>query len=419
VEKTMRGLIISLGVLAAVLMLPAAGGAEDPRLDIENIDAVLKELILSKMLTLECEVPNIQPRLTKLKRSWSPNSTELKGMFFGDDPAVIMGEQSIESPLWGKGTRTKSGTVIYIADRDNTAPTSIGGGTKPVEVVPTFLDVYSTGFIYASNISHRSVYATDVEITDQHGTVIPPSEIDTDEAFPDTYHTSVSYQYVYEVEEGKQAAVKLIGEMFDELTVGSDFRIGGQTLIQDFGERLFVYRAWPEYVTEYNIYGNTGVILAPDVDPAEVDTESPVLGTQSVAVPVHDVYVHMLLDGDKLLAGLEYFWDDGLEAVGTPRECIHAGTALAGAPPQLLEHYGNEPPLLTVYGISLGFIQDRGDRRTLVPVWLFDAWYSQIVSAQEAGPGEPSPLASAYARDHVSVPVPFAIDALTGELYIL
>jgi hypothetical protein len=92
---------------------------------------------------------------------------------------------------------------------------------------------------------------------------------------------------------------------------------------------------------------------------------------------------------------------------------------LANAPEQLFEYFDGEPPMLTVYNISLGYIQDRQDRRTLIPVWLFDAWYSQMVTAQDAGTGEITPLADSFARNHVSVPIPFAINALTGELQVL
>jgi hypothetical protein len=411
----MRALVRSLCVLVAALMLPAASGAEDQRMDVENIDALMEELVLSKMLSLECEVPNFQPLLVNLKRVWTPNVTELRSMFLGDEPAAILGEQSMESPLWGKGTRIKSGTVIYVPERGGATPTSPGSGTMAVEVVPTFLDVYSTGFVYANNIPHKAVYATDVEITDQSGASVASADINPDEEF----NAAVSYRNVYEVDEGKQAAIMLINEMLGELTVGSDFRMSENALIQTFGERLFVYRAWPEYLTEYNVYENTGVILGPDADSADFDVDPKMLSTHPVAVPVHDVYVHLLLDGDKLLSGMEYFWNNELQASGTPQECIHAGTALANAPEQLFEYFDGEPPMLTVYNISLGYIQDRQDRRTLIPVWLFDAWYSQMVTAQDAGTGEITPLADSFARNHVSVPIPFAINALTGELQVL
>jgi hypothetical protein len=335
----------------------------------------------------------MQPKLTNIKRSWQPATEELIEMFLGSREA-IMGDESIENPTWGTGRRYKSGTVLYLLDKDYSSPQDISGLAKEVEVVPSFLDIYSTGFAYVNNISHTAVYATDVKIT---------SETSAD----------VSYYNVYEVAEGRQAAEQLITQQFGELSVPEGFQPAVQAIIQDFGERLFVYFARVEYITEYDVY---------ELELTAEDPNNPrriKIGTQPVSVPIYDVKVQMMLDGEKLLAGMEYFWDDTLRPVGEPQECIHAGTAVVTAREEMFKYFNGEPPLLTVKSLSLGYIQDRNDRTTLIPVWLFDAWYTQTVTMDAENLTDAPPLTSPYARNVVSIPLTFAINALNKELIVL
>jgi hypothetical protein len=394
----MRVLTVALGLLILALM-PAATGAQEGDFDTEDLGAVMEQLFQSSFLTVECPVPSRQPKLTELRRSWSPSAEELIDRFLGSREAV-MEEESITSPLWGAGKCYKSGMVLYLMDRDVSLPQDIGGIAREVEVVPTFLNVYSTGFVYENNIPHKAVYATDVEVT---------SESSAD----------VSYYFVYREDEGRQAVRKLIGETFGELTVPPGFAVNEAAIVQDYGERLFVYRAQLEYITEYNVYENTAQVVGPEADPSIALPEARVIGTEQIKVPVFDVYTHVLLDGDKLLTAMEYFWDAEIKPEGEPRECIHAGNALFAAREKLFAHFAGTPPLMTVTDIRIGFIQDRADHSRLVPVWFFDAWYTETVSAQEVDPQDVHPITSPYARNIVYVPFPFAIDALTEELYVL
>lgn len=380
---------------AALVLLASVAFAQETPVDIEDLDALVEQGIESSFLTLDGDVivPSMQPKLTNLKRGWSPDTEELIGLFLGTRDA-IMDEEEVISPLWGRGRRYKSGTVLYLMDKHMATPGNIAGIATEVEVVPSFLDVYSTGFVYISNIPHKAVYATDVELEDEK-------------------LTSVSYRNVYEIDEGQRAAEQLIAGKLGELQVPEGFQPAVTAIIQDFAERLFAYSARLEYITEYDVYEYR---IDPD---GGGGLERSVIGTQPASVPVWDVKVQMMLDGDKLLAGMEYFWDDTVRPVGEPRECIHAGTALVAAREQLLEFYDDEPPLMTITGLSLGFIQDREDRSTLVPVWLFNAWYQETVSMDPVDLSDAPPLTSPYAHNLVQVPVPFAVNALTEELYIL
>lgn len=391
----MRKLLLLTCALAVLALQGGAGFAQDDRIDVEDVDPLIGPFLESQFLTLQEGVllPSMQPKLTTLKRGWSPNANELIEMFLGSREA-IMEDEEIYSPLWGRGRRYKSGTVLYLMDKGTSAPRDIGGLATEVEVVPSFLDIYSTGFAYVNNVPHKPVYATDVEVESATS-------------------ANVSYRNVYEIDEGQVAAEKLIADTIGELTVPDGFQPAVRAVIQDFSERLFAYSVRPEYITEYDVYEY-------HIDPAEdSQLQRVAIGTQPASVPVWDVKVQMLLDGDKLLAGLDYFWDDSIGPAGEPQECIHAGTALVAARAQLLEYYNNEPPLLTITNLSLGFIQDRADRSMLVPVWLFDAWYTETVMLDPENLSDAPPLTSPYARNVVQVPVPFAINALTEELYVL
>lgn len=391
----MRSLISLLSAILALMLPLAVATAQDDGVGDESLDPMIEDWLGAAFLTLQEGVllPSMQPKLANLKRSWSPNTNELVETFMGSREA-IMADEEISSPLWGRGRRFKSGIVLYLLEKDAPTLRDIGGLATEVEVVPSFLDVYSTGFVYVNNIPHKPVYATDVEIES------PTS-------------ANVSYHNVYEVDEGQLAAEDLIADTLGPLQVPEGFQPAVHAIIQDFSERLFAYSARPELVTEYNVYEYH---INPDGDG---ELQRVVLGTQPVSVPVWDVKVVMMLDGDKLLAGLEYFWDDSIRTVGEPRECIHATTALVAARERLLEYYDGEPPLLTITNLSLGFIQDRKDRSTLVPVWLFDAWYTETVTLDPENLSDAPPLTSRYARNVVQVPVTFAINALTEELYVL
>jgi hypothetical protein len=122
-----------------------------------------------------------------------------------------------------------------------------------------------------------------------------------------------------------------------------------------------------------------------------------------------DSYVNILLDGDKVLAGMEYFWDSKLALDGTPKPCMQFADATAVAQKWLYNRYNGTPPLYNVADVKLGFVQDRTNRSLLVPAWIFDAWYN-------------TPLPSGVGTTENPVKRtndPFAVNALTGKAFRL
>jgi hypothetical protein len=266
--------------------------------------------------------------------------------------------------------------VLHLAPIDRQSQRVALDQISGIEVVPTFLDIYSTGFVYANNITHKAVYATDVKIL---------SETKAD----------VKYHNVYNEQEGQAAAEQVMATMFGKLTVPKGFQSSVKAIIQHFGERLFVYRVQPEYLTNYDLTKADGSTV-----------------NRQIAVPVLDAYTHLMLDGDKLLCGLEYFWDPGLAPAGTPKKCVSAADAVFVARESLIEHFNNQPPLLNVSKITLGFIQDRKNRNRLVPVWLFDAWYTDYVPSK-------AQQKTNTTENLITVPLPFYVNALDESFGLL
>lgn len=386
---------LSILVLCSVSLLlnSAAAAAQVASSGDPKTDYRLERMLESAFLTVSCQVPSIQPKVTTLRRSWIPATDQLIEQFFGNRDNLLAEEQVV-SPMWGKGRRYKSGMILHLAPLDQSTRQISLNQMSGVEVVPTFLDVYSTGFVYANNVPHKAVYATDVKVLEET-------------------KADVSYYNVFTEVEGQQAAEALISEMFGQLAVPAGFQSSTRTLIQHFGERLFAYRVVPEYITEYNVYESSFEILAPDQAPAQPAPERKVLATHQVAIPVSDVYVHLVLDGDKMLCGMEYFWDNAISATGTPQECIHAGIAVSNAREQLFEIFDGQPPLVTITNIMLAFIQDRENPSQLIPAWLFDAWYQDRMQSKE-----PNPRTNT-SETPIQVPLPFAINALDGDCIML
>jgi hypothetical protein len=366
----------------ALTVLTAAAAAEQK--PDKSFQDLFEQAVRDNFFTVTCTVPQFQPLVPVLKRgSSAPPVDELIGKFFGSREALL-GDEPVVSPLWGNGRRYKSGMVVHLVRNEQFGQRSIVGPTQETEVAPVFLDAYDSGFVYCNNVPHTAVYATDIrnaeEIKKTPGT-----------AADITYHT------IYDEAEGQRAVEAMIGELFGPLKAPAGFQSSVQTLVQPFGERLFAYRVTPEYITSYELYDGNGKVV----------------GTQSVGIPVYDTFVHVLLDGDKMLCGIEYFWDSELSAVGQPQKCISAPEAIVRAQVALLEHYKQRPPLLTIRSIKPGFVHNRKDRVHFVPAWLFDACYAELGEAKQ------KPNTALTEQEQVQVPLSFAINALTGELFLL
>jgi hypothetical protein len=368
---SVRNLMFALLLLVA--LAPPAWAEMQSTKD-PSVNRMLSGLTDANILTMRCDVPGIQPRVTVLKRTYTPSSTTLIDQFLGGRTTLIGDGQSVVNPIWGKGTRYKSGSIIYALPGTEKGQRNWDIRTLPkLESVPAFLDVYPQGFLYTNNVPHKTVYATDVKVK---------GAADAD----------ISYRKLYTEKEGQAAVEQMLPNMVGSLPAPKGFRKKISQLIQTFGERLYVYRASLEHVTSYTVRKASGG--------KDQVVEKP------IAVPVMDVYTHVLLDGDKVLAGMEHFWDSNLAATGAPKEALQASMAVMKAREWLIKRYNNKPPLYNVSALRLGYIQDRKNPTQLVPAWLFDAWYVA-----------PIPNGAQITENAITNTTdPFAVNALTGEV---
>jgi hypothetical protein len=365
-------------LLATALCLVALPAAAQQQKADAGFDEQMKQIVSSQFLTVACDVPQIQPLVPALRRSvTATDASALIDKFFGSRDNLL-GDEKIISPLWGPGTRYKSGMVLRLVTNKEFGQRSIIGPTTDTEVVPVFLDVYPNGFLYVNNVPHTAVHATKVKETSAET-------------------ADISYYDMYSADDGQVAAEKLVAELMGELKAPAGCQTSVKALIQHFGERLYAYRIIPEYITKCDL----------------LDEKGNVTGSQPMAVPIYDSYVHVQLDGDKMLAGIEYFWDGGLSAAGEPKRCLYAPEAVIKAREGLLKAYDNKPPLLTVASIKLGYIQDRNDKSKLIPAWLFDAWYAVLSDPKK------KPNTTLEGTERVEIPLPFAVNALDGTVLFL
>lgn len=365
----MRHLTYVSIVLLALLMSQSAS-AEIFDKSNPGMDKTQEALFKSSFLTVDVPVPYIKPRLADIKRSRSFTADMLINNFFGGQ-ANVMGKEPIVHPVWGNGTRYKSGMVLRLVESGSQSLSEY----QDTEVVPAFLDVYTRGFVYENNIPHAPVARTEMVITSE-----TTSDVKNTEA--------------YSAREGRNLVESLISGMFGSLEVPAGFQSTVYSGIQEDGERLFMYRANPEYIAPVEV---------PDVNGGNT--------TMDTGIPLLDVYTHVLMDGERNLVGMEYFWDNTIAAQGGVKDCYSANQALVLAREALYKNYQSHPPLLTITNIKLGYFQSRSNSTMLVPGWLFDAWYSEK-STQLNTRGSSSYNQSQY----INVPMPFAINAITGEL---
>ena len=359
---------ISIMLLALLICAPASAeifDKSDP-----GMDETQELLFKSSFLTVDVPVPYIQPRLSDIKRSKAFTANELITKFFGGQENV-MGKEPIVHPVWGEGTRYKSGIVLRLVDSGGQSMNNY----QDAELVPAFLDVYTRGFVYQNNIPHAPVARTQMEITSE-----TTSNVINSEAFS--------------VKEGGALVEQLISDMFGALQVPQGFQSVVYSGIQEDGERLFVYRANPEYIASVDV---------PDVKGGNT--------TMDTGIPVLDVYTHVQMDGDKNLVAMEYFWDNSIQALGNVRDCYTANQALVLAREAIYKDYDKHPPLITITNIKLGYFQSRSNSSMLEPGWLFDAWYSRKSEQNNERGGN-----NFYQHQYINVPIPFAVNAITGKL---
>ncbi len=74
-----------------------------------------------------------------------------------------------------------------------------------------------------------------------------------------------------------------------------------------------------------------------------------------------------------------------------------------------------QPPLVNVNGIRLGYVQDKNSASRLVPAWLFDAAYARRATPEE----QVAERVSGISPNLVVIPLPFAVNAISGEVFDL
>src|SRR5690606_33931802 len=97
----------------------------------------------------------------------------------------------------------------------------------------------------------------------------------------------------FTVKQGRDAVEGLIANMFGPLSVPDGFQSVVLAGIQEDGERLYMYHAYPEFIAPVEV---------PDVNGGNTKMDT--------GIPVLDVYTKVLMDGDRNLVGMEYFWDN-------------------------------------------------------------------------------------------------------------
>jgi len=256
--------------------------------------------------------------------------------------------------------------------------------------VPAYLDVFMGGFAYRNNIPHKPVYAS---------THLPKTLYND---------PTVKYDFIYSPDEGRASAESLISEMFGEIDVLDGFQSSVEYYVMQSGERLFYYKAHPQFKTTFNVYEGSTTDSAGRIVPIAV-------GEEEVAIPIFDRFVTVILDGEKVLAGMDYFWDNQIIPSGQLKESIPASEALLIAQDAIYEYYETYPPLITIREIKFGYIQDRRRPSTLIPVWMFDAAYARVATPQEMVSNE----IIKYAENKILVPIPFAVNSITSEPFLL
>jgi hypothetical protein len=376
-----------LSAVLAICLLgfsPAVAGVQTSKND-PDLEQQVKALLAGSFITLACQVPVMQPQVATLSRNWQPSEAELIKQFFGSRENVT-DTKEIVSPLWGKGKRFWISATQKSEVFAGTSTTDAAGkqGTKETEVVLMSLDIYLHGFVYINNAPHPP--AISVEKIEKPG---QPLQFNRKRTYSD--------------QEGQKIAEQLVAQYVAPLKVPAGFQSNVQMAVQDYGKQLYQYRIRPEFITNYAVYDKSS------------QTGRKEIGRQPVSVPVYDAYVNLMLDGDKQLAGIEYFWDDSLKAEGQVQESISLGDAVTKGREFLFEYFKSEPPLITVNSITFGYVQDDKGSSKLMPAWLFDAWYMRALSTMEEYQTAPE----YYGHNSVKIPLTYGVNALTGKAFIL
>lgn len=335
-------------ILVLTLVLPRAGSAQGPSKD--KADKEIQEIILPAMSIL-VEVPlptEWQRKLRFLARKDFPSAEPYRKKLFGSTP-VPLGTEPITSPAYGEGKR-------YAGPRF-----TIQGQGKPT-AISFYFDEYRHGFEFVNNLA-----------------VVPAAYDEfTGEVDPVTGDKKAILKFRFTEEEGIKKAKEYIKEYTPGLgNLSGDFSLIETAHFDLEKTRPFVYRVTKAFR----------------------------------GVPLLDDYVQVAIDGEMKLMNLSYFWSFEIEPTTEDFTVIDPGYALQNAKRLILEDFNNNPPPLTLFNIRLAFINHRSNAFAIVPVWLFNLKWNEVVSLQNPSPG---PTEAIFGKQIVQQELVYAVDALKG-----
>jgi|GEM_PF-2334789 len=186
-------------------------------------------------------------------------------------------------------------------------------------------------------------------------------------------------KYAYDKSEGVKTARKLIEQYTPGLgTVGGDFAIVERAEFQKEKGRLFLYRVAKTYR----------------------------------GIPLLDEYVQVALDGEKKPANVSYFWSNDIKPVEGEFKPIDANYALLQAKRVVLEEWNNQPPPLTLFNITLGYVNHRANSKALVPAWVLECRWNEKVSIVNP---DAEGIQRRFGERIVTHSYVIAVDALIGQ----
>ncbi len=313
-------------------------------------DNAIKDLILPSLaITVEVPMPSEwQKSLKFLARNGFPEVETYRQKLLTSE-RVPMGTERIISPAYGNGTR-------YVGPRFK-----IEGEQKPTGI-SFYFDEYQFGFEFVNNLAvNPTVYQ---ELTD---------EVD-----PETGEYKTIDKFKFTEEAGLKKAKEYIQKYSPGITgVGGEFSQVENYYFDKEKARPFVYRVTRTFR----------------------------------GVPLLDEYVQVAIDGEMTLVNLSYFWSPNIEPVTEDFKVIDPAYALMNAKRVVLADFNNNPPPLTLFDVRLGFVNHRTNNQAIVPVWLFDLKWNEIVRLQNPNPG---PTEALFGTQVIERELVVAVDALKG-----
>jgi len=185
--------------------------------------------------------------------------------------------------------------------------------------------------------------------------------------------------YAFSKEEGLKLAKQLIGKYTPGVGAArGDFADIERAEFQEEKGRMFVYRVSRTYR----------------------------------GIPLLDEYVQVALDGEKKPANISYFWSQDIESVEEDFQPIDAQYAVLQAKRIVLKEWNNQPPPLTLFNITFGYVNHRTNSKALVPAWVLECRWNEKVSLVNP---DAQGVQKRYGEEIITHTYVLAVDALIGQ----